>query len=81
MEIEVEMIKINKDTTLDRHKIDAEKAIEEAIIGKAMVETLVENEVDRILEEIIVMTEAGQEKEVPYPKEKVIDGIIAQAQT
>ena len=49
-------MKADKGKTLDRHKIDAEIAIEEAIIGKAMVEIIAEIETERILGEIIVMT-------------------------
>ena len=74
-------MRVDKDKTLDRHKIDAEIAIEEAIIGKAIVEIIAEIEVDRILREIIVMMGVDQEKGALHSEEMVIDGVIAQAHT
>ena len=74
-------MRVDKDKTLDRHKIDMEIAIEEAIIGKAMVEIMAEIDVDRILGEIIVITGVNQEKGSLHPKEMVMDGMMAQTQT
>ena len=74
-------MRVDKDKTLDRHKIAVEIAIEEVIIGKAMVEIIAEIEVDRILGEVIVMTGVDQEKGALHPEERVMDGIIAQTQT
>ena len=81
MEIEVDIMRIDKDKTLDSHKIDMEIAIEEAIIGKAMVEIITEIEVDRTLGEIIVMTGVSQDKGVLHPEEMVMNSITAQTQT
>ena len=75
--IEVEIMRVDKDKTLDRHKIDVEIAKQEEIIGKAMVEIIAEIEVDRILGEIIVMIGVDQEKGALHPEEMVMDGIIA----
>ena len=74
-------MRVNKDKTLDRHRIDVEIAIEEAIIGKAMVEIIAEIEVDRILGEIMVMTGVNHKTETQHPEEMIMDGIIAQTQT
>ena len=73
-------MRVDTGKTLNRHKIDMEIEIEEAIIGIAMVEIVAEIEVDRILGEIIVMMGVNQEKGTLHPEEVVMDGIIAQTQ-
>ena len=56
---------IGKDKILDRPRTDVEIAAEDVTIGKILVETTVGREVDKTLEEIIVVTEVDQEKEAP----------------
>ena len=73
-------MRIDKDKTLDRHKIDVKIATEDAVIGKAMIEIIAEIEVDRILEDIIVMTGANQRERSPTPRIMVIDSTIVQIQ-
>ena len=70
-------IMIGKDKILDRPRIDVEIATEDVTIGKILVETTVGIEVDKTLEEIIVVTEVDQEKEAPHPEGMVIGDITA----
>ena len=71
---------IGKDKILDRPRIDVEIAAEEVSIGKILVETKVGREVDKTLEEIIVVTEVDQEKEAPHQEGMVIGDTTAQTQ-
>ena len=59
---------IGKDKILDRPRIDAEIATEEVTIGQMLVETTAGIEVNKPLEEIIVVTEVDQEKEATHPE-------------
>ena len=71
---------IGKDKILDRPRIDAEIATEEVTMGKSFVETTVGIEVDKTLEEIIVVTEVDQEEEALHQEGMVIGDITAQTQ-
>ena len=73
-------IMIGKDKTLDRPRTDMEIVTEEVTIGKILIETTVEIDEDKTLEETIVVTEADQEKEAPHPEGMVIGNITAQTQ-
>ena len=73
-------IMIGKDKILDRSRIDMEIATEELTIGKIFGERTVGIDVDKTLEEIIIVTEVDQEKEAPHPEGMVIGDITAQTQ-
>ena len=71
IEIRVEII-IDKDKILDKPRIDAEIITEEVNTGKILVEITAWIEVDKTLEESIVITKVEQEKEAPHPEGMVI---------
>ena len=48
---------VDKDNTLDRHKMDEETVIEGELIDKISAEMIVEIEVDKISEETLTMIE------------------------